>query len=79
MLGKKHGLVKTNEKFGGVYGWGDGTYGELGNSDDLPFLKPQRLHFFDEIEVVSVSAGARHSLVLTSDGGIFAMGDNSED
>lgn len=27
-LGKRHGVVITEEK--GLYGWGDGTYGELG-------------------------------------------------
>lgn len=27
-LGKRHGIAITNEK--GLYGWGDGTYGELG-------------------------------------------------
>ncbi len=29
-LGRRHGVVRTNEKVGSVYGWGDGTYGELG-------------------------------------------------
>jgi alpha-tubulin suppressor-like RCC1 family protein len=26
-MGKRHGLIRTSE---GIYGWGDGTYGELG-------------------------------------------------
>jgi alpha-tubulin suppressor-like RCC1 family protein len=29
-LGKRHGIIRTNEAYGGIYGWGDGTYGELG-------------------------------------------------
>lgn len=29
-LGKRHGVIRTNEIKGGIYGWGDGTYGELG-------------------------------------------------
>lgn len=29
-LGKRHGIIRTNEAKGGIYGWGDGTYGELG-------------------------------------------------
>jgi alpha-tubulin suppressor-like RCC1 family protein len=27
-VGKRHAIVLTEEK--GLYGWGDGTYGELG-------------------------------------------------
>ena len=29
-LGNRHGIIRTNEITGSVYGWGDGTYGELG-------------------------------------------------
>lgn len=29
-LGKRHGIIRTNESKGSLYGWGDGTYGELG-------------------------------------------------
>jgi alpha-tubulin suppressor-like RCC1 family protein len=29
-LGKRHGIIRTNEPRGAIYGWGDGTYGELG-------------------------------------------------
>jgi alpha-tubulin suppressor-like RCC1 family protein len=35
-LGKRHGIIVTEEEKGGIYGWGDGTYGELGVTDDLP-------------------------------------------
>ena len=30
VLGRRHGVIRTNEEIGSVYGWGDGTYGELG-------------------------------------------------
>ena len=63
-LGKRHGVIRTNEAKGGVYGWGDGTYGELGTQDNLPIEKPISLSFFENTKVIKIAAGARHSLVL---------------
>ena len=76
-LGRRHGIVTTLDN--GLFGWGDGTYGELGLSEGLPAAVPVELPFFQGMWVEQVAAGARHSLVLDSLGNIFAMGDNSED
>jgi len=62
-----------------VYGWGDGTYGELGQSNKLPYEKATILPYFDKVKINHIAAGARHSLFLDSQGSIWAMGDNSED
>lgn len=46
-LGRRHGVIRTNEERGSVYGWGDGTYGELGTLLDLPFEKPVKIEAFE--------------------------------
>lgn len=79
VLGRRHGVIRTNERMGGVYFWGDGTYGELGTQEDIPIENPRKSRFFSVIAVTKIEAGARHTLVLDADGNIFAMGDNSEE
>ncbi len=78
-LGKRHGIIVTEEEKGGIYGWGDGTYGELGVTDDLPIEQPTQLQFFADKGIKHVATGARHTLVVDREGNIYAMGDNSED
>jgi hypothetical protein len=48
-LGKRHGIIRTNELKGSLYGWGDGTYGELGTQENLPIEKPIKISFFENI------------------------------
>jgi alpha-tubulin suppressor-like RCC1 family protein len=48
-LGKRHGIMIDGEQQ--VYGWGDGTYGELGLLDDLPVEKPIVLPFFKDTKI----------------------------
>jgi alpha-tubulin suppressor-like RCC1 family protein len=78
-LGKRHGLIRTNESKGSLYGWGDGTYGELGIQENLPIEKPVKIPYFQNINIIKIAAGARHTIVLDAEGSIYAMGDNSED
>lgn len=78
-LGKRHGIIRTNEDKGSIYGWGDGTYGELGITENLPIEAPIRIPFFEDKKIKKVSVGARHTLALDYEGKIYAMGDNSED
>jgi alpha-tubulin suppressor-like RCC1 family protein len=63
-------------KGGYVYTWGDNTYGELGlpqvRRADVPQCVPNLT------EIIDIAAGARHALVLSSQGVIYAFGDNSE-
>jgi alpha-tubulin suppressor-like RCC1 family protein len=78
-IGKRHGILRTNEMTGSIYGWGDGTYGELGIQENLPIEKPVKIPFFEDKNIVKVTAGARHTLALDYEGNIYAIGDNSED
>lgn len=65
---------------GGVYAFGDNTYGELGIEGVLSLEKPTKVTFFDSIKekVKKICVGARHSLVLLENGVVYAFGDNSE-
>ena len=79
-MGKRHGVIRTNEELGSVYAWGDGTYGELGIDESLlPIEKPIKIPYFENKKIIKVSAGARHTLALDFEGNIYAMGDNSDD
>jgi alpha-tubulin suppressor-like RCC1 family protein len=60
---------------GRVYSWGDNTYKQLGYTTDnvvnnAPVAVP------DLSNVIQVAAGGKHSVALTSDGRVWAWGDN---
>ena len=68
-----HALALTTD--GGVWAWGWGLYGQLGNasaSSSLAAIKVAGLP-----PVAKVAAGAQHSLALAADGSVWAWGDNS--
>ena len=76
-FGISHGLaIDQSNK---IYGWGDGTYGELGDKCNLSFEKPTLIKHFSTkcIKVVNVKAGQRHTVVLDNKGNVYTFGDNS--
>lgn len=76
-LGKEFGLLLTSS--GKIYSWGDNSYGELGFPVETRSVEsPARIPFFEDLQVLDVAAGARHSLVLEGTGRIFSFGDNNE-
>ena len=76
-------LTRTNE----LYAWGSGTYGECGIGEFVSTNKPRKVKMpveeqedeFEErvVEVVQVSAGGHHSMVLTAAGKVYAFGYGS--
>ena len=76
-IGKMFMMALTS--FGRVYAMGDNTYGELGLSREVK-------NAFQMVQVgalvgpqfVDIAAGARHGMLLSSEGKVFAFGDNSE-
>jgi alpha-tubulin suppressor-like RCC1 family protein len=71
--GYKHSLALTES--GRVFSWGENSYGQLGTGNEINREKPKMI----EIENVSfkkIGCGQRHSLLLSSDGVIYAFGDN---
>lgn len=72
--GELHSAAVTDD--GELYVWGDGFCGQLGLADKRPQLTPQLVEkggLEDEI-VLSVSCGARHTLVCTEEGEVFSFG-----
>ena len=42
------------------------------------YLKPKRIEFFDNKNIIDISCGERHCLALSSEGLVYGWGDNNE-
>lgn len=62
------------EETGKLYGWGSNSNGQLGLGDLDERLEPVLIDFFADKPVVTVAPGNSHTLVLTEDGSVYAMG-----
>ena len=61
---------------GAVWSWGTGEAGQLGHAvgrDDECCVRPTRLGLTG---VLRIAAGAHHTLLLTGNGSVYAIGDN---
>ena len=70
--GSFHSLVLTES--GDVFSCGDGDYGKLGHGDEEDQHVPKVVEALRGKGAVQVSAGHKHSLVLTRDNDVFAFG-----
>eukprot|EP01125_Pyxidicula_operculata_P004047 TRINITY_DN1574_c0_g1_i3.p1 TRINITY_DN1574_c0_g1~~TRINITY_DN1574_c0_g1_i3.p1 ORF type:complete len:2540 (-),score=589.38 TRINITY_DN1574_c0_g1_i3:112-7731(-) len=74
--GLHHTILKTQD--GRLWGFGNNRAGELGIINYFPQPVPQHISFFNDTEnVVSISCGTNHTLIVTSDGALYAFGSNS--
>jgi alpha-tubulin suppressor-like RCC1 family protein len=71
--GYQHSLALQSN--GTVWTWGNNDYGQLGNNSSNTSLTPVALTSLPD-NIIAVSAGNNFSLALTSDGYIWAWGDN---
>jgi len=73
--GGYHSLALTVT--GNVYAWGFNGNGELGQDTQDNFnTKPLRVSFPEGIKISKLCCGKRYSLALSTDGQLFAWGDN---
>ena len=68
--GKKHSALVLQD--GSLYTWGDNTFGQLGFAGIAYSDQPRQVELAKR--VVDISLGADHSLILTEDGTVLAMG-----
>lgn len=73
--GQSHTLVLGAN--GEVHSFGASNCGALGQGPDVKQSAPLLLRFSAQVPVKMVATGARHSLLLTDTGRLFAMGDNT--
>ena len=74
--GHHHTVAVTHD--GAVWSWGDNGQGQAGH----PGLggtveRPTRVEALKDVQAASCSAGARHTLVLATDGTVYAFGTRS--
>jgi len=72
--GELHSAVVTAD--GDLFTWGDGFCGQLGIGDRRPKLTPQQVEIggLEDEVALSVSCGARHTLVITEDFEVWSFG-----
>ena len=61
-----------------VWGWGGNLYGEIGRLNCIRELKQVVFETEENVQIVSVCAGAHHSLFLDSAGCVWSCGHNSQ-
>jgi RCC1 and BTB domain-containing protein len=78
--GWNHSIALT--ECGHVYSWGYNYYGQLGIGNTVDSNEPKFVAVTDEnkcnVFIEKISCGSVHSLLLSSDGSIYAFGRNSD-
>jgi hypothetical protein len=78
--GWNHSMALT--ECGHVYSWGYNKFGQLGIGNTVKSNEPQFVVVIDEnkcnVFIEKISCGTDHSLLLSSDGYIYAFGSNSD-
>ena len=61
-----------------VFGWGANNHHQISNSQEKTLYEPTHLDALEDHSIISTSAGAGHTLYLSSFGDVFTCGRNRE-
>ena len=78
--GETHSMAMDSNPSPGLYAWGQNAYGQLGLGTTLDSFAPgtaSKVAGTSGTSWRSIAAGARHSLVLRSDGKVLSWGDDN--
>lgn len=62
---------------GTLWAWGDNTWGQLGDNSTQQSSVPVQVTGLTGLTITAIAVGNNHNLVLTSDGTVYAWGDNN--
>ncbi len=78
--GSCHSMALT--ECGHVYSWGHNKFGQLGIGNTVDSYEPKFVAAIDEnkcnVSIKKIICGSRHSVLLSSDGNIYAFGRNRD-
>lgn len=66
-------IIQTNN---GVFVFGNNLYNQLGFEHNITIMTPTKLKFFDSYEIISITCGASHTIIQTTEG-LFGFGYNN--
>jgi alpha-tubulin suppressor-like RCC1 family protein len=73
--GSSHTIARISD--GNVYVWGENVYGVIGNGlQDIEIFKPKLNEYLLDLNIIDMSCGYYHTIVLTSSGDVYAWGHN---
>lgn len=64
------------DSVGNVWSWGGGLEGQLGHGNKQNELYPLLIDGLKHLTVIAIAAGSEHSIAISSEGGVFAWGNN---
>ena len=76
-LGDSHALAIASD--GTVYAWGNNFYGQLGNGTNANSTVPVKVSIIGDLptnKALKVEVGSNHSIVVTTNGEVYAWGKN---
>jgi alpha-tubulin suppressor-like RCC1 family protein len=73
--GESHSIVITSG--GNAFSWGANDQGQLGHGDLITRLRPEWIRNFRSNKAIKVACGRSHTMIIASNGLLFACGSNS--
>ena len=74
--GMRTGIVIGSD--GNAYAWGANAFGQIGNGTAVDSSTPVKVSLPAGVQPLLVAEGAAHTLILGSDGNLYATGDNED-